>query len=489
MRLTALINGLDLTVERCGGDVDILGLSADSRDCGRDYLFAAVPGVETDGRGFIDDAVARGAACVLTTTDAAAKAAKHDVAVLTSDRPRRVLAQLAARFFGDQPERAVAVTGTNGKTSVAVFCAQLWRALGIKSAAIGTLGVCGNGYRASLAHTTPDPVTLHKVLADLGVRDFKRVALEASSHGLDQNRVDGVRLSGAGFTNLTQDHYDYHPSLEAYRDAKFSLFGLVETGGVAALNADSDQFDALAGLCRDNGLHVVGYGRAGKDLRLVDSRYRGPVQILTVEADGERIDTELPLPGHFQAMNALCAAAMVAGVEGIEVARVLELLPSLTGVRGRLERVAEHPDGGPIYVDYAHTPDALQTVLAEVRPAVTGKLFVVFGCGGDRDRDKRARMGAIAARLADKVFVTDDNPRTEEAADIRQEIMAGCPDATNVGGRAEAIRAAIGAMSDGDVLVVAGKGHEQGQIVGKQVLPFDDGDEVRRAVDELGRAA
>jgi UDP-N-acetylmuramoyl-L-alanyl-D-glutamate--2,6-diaminopimelate ligase len=381
------------------------------------------------------------------------------------------------------------VTGTNGKTSVAVFCAQLWRALGIKSAAVGTLGVCGNGYRAGLAQTTPEPVTLHRVLADLAVRDFRRVALEASSHGLHQHRLDGIRFAGAGFTNLTQDHFDYHPTVEAYRAAKFSLFGLVEPGGVAALNADSAEFDALAQSCRQQGLRVIGYGRAGHELKLVETRHQGAAQTLTVEAEGRRVDTELPLPGHFQAMNALCAAAMVAGTEQIALADVLELLPRLSGVRGRLERVARHPSGGPIYVDYAHTPDALETVLAEVRPAVTGRLFVVFGCGGDRDREKRARMGAIAARLADRVFVTDDNPRSETAASIREEIMIGCPDAINVDGRAEAIRAAIAQMAEGDVLVVAGKGHEQGQIVGDQILPFDDGEQVRRAVDDIGRAA
>ena len=399
------------------------------------------------------------------------------------------LAKLAARFFGAAPERAVAVTGTNGKTSVAVFCSQLWRALGLKSAAVGTLGVCGNGYRAGLAQTTPEPVTLHRVLADLAVRDFRRVALEASSHGLDQHRLDGICFAGAGFTNLTQDHFDYHPTVEAYRIAKFSLFSLVEPDGVAALNADSNEFDVLANACRKRGLRVVGYGRSGPELKLVEARHNGAVQILSVEADGRRVETELPLPGHFQAMNALCAAAIVAGTEQMAFADVLEMLPKLSGVRGRLEHVARHPMGGPIYVDYAHTPDALETVLAEVRPTVTGRLFVVFGCGGDRDREKRASMGAIAARLADRVFVTDDNPRSEEAAAIREEIMVGCPDAINIDGRAEAIRAAVGEMAEGDLLVVAGKGHEQGQIVGDRVLPFDDGEQVRRVIGDMGRAA
>ena len=489
MRLSALIDGGDIVVAPGAADVDVLGLTADSRDCGPDFLFAALPGMRTDGSKYIADAVARGASCVLTTPEGAAEAERHDVALLVSDNPRSSLASLAARFFGAMPERAVAVTGTNGKTSVAVFCAQLWRSLGFKSAAVGTLGVCGNGYRAGLAHTTPEPVTLHRVLADLAARDFRRVAMEASSHGLDQHRLDGMRFAAAGFTNLTQDHYDYHPTIEAYRLAKYSLFDLVEPGGVAALNADSAEFGSLAKVCRDRGLHVVGFGRTGQDLTLVEARHRGDVQLLTIEAEGRRIDTELPLPGRFQAMNALCAAAMVAGSDHIALAEVLEHLPKLAGVRGRLEHVARHPRGGPIFVDYAHTPDALETVLSEVRPAVTGELFVVFGCGGDRDRDKRARMGAIAARLADRVYVTDDNPRSEEAAAIRDDIMAGCPDATNIAGRAEAIRAAIAAMAEGDVLVVAGKGHEQGQIVGDQVLPFDDGEQVRRAVDDLGRAA
>ena len=489
MRLSALIDGVDIVVARCAGDQDILGIAADSRDCAHDFLFAALPGTQVDGNKFVPQAVARGVACVLTTPESAVNAERHDVTVLISDNPRSALAKLAARFFGDVPERAVAVTGTNGKTSVSVFCSQLWRALGLKSAAVGTLGVCGNGYRANLAHTTPEPVTLHRVLADLAVRDFRRVALEASSHGLDQRRLDGLKLAGAGFTNLTQDHFDYHPTLDDYRAAKFSLFDLVERNGVAALNADSDEFEALSGICRERGLRVVSYGRSGNDLKLIDTRHQGATQILTVEAAGQRIDTELPLPGHFQAMNALCAAAMVAGTEEIEFVDVVNMLPKLSGVRGRLERVAKHPKGGPIYVDFAHTPDALETVLTEVRPAVSGKLFVVFGCGGDRDREKRARMGAIAARLADRVYVTDDNPRSEEPAAIRHDIMAGCPDAINVDGRAEAIRVAIKEMSDGDVLVIAGKGHEQGQIIGDQVLPFDDGEQVRRVVDDLGRAA
>jgi len=489
LRLSALIDASDIVVARCSGDVDVLGLASDSRDCGPDFLFAALPGTRMDGSKFIADAVARGAACVLTTPEAATEAQRHDVAVLVSDNPRSALANLAARFFGAMPERAVAVTGTNGKTSVAVFCAQLWRSLGLKSAAVGTLGVFGNGYRAGLAHTTPEPITLHRVLSDLAVRDFRRVALEASSHGLDQHRLDGLRLAAAGFTNLTQDHYDYHPTIEAYRKAKYSLFDLVEPGGVAALNADSSEFGSLAQVCRDRHLRVVGYGRTGQDLTLVEARHRNGVQFLTIEAEGRRVDAELPLPGRFQAMNALCAAAMVAGTEQLALAEVLEHLPKLAGVRGRLEHVARHPQGGPIFVDYAHTPDALETVLSEVRPAVTGRLFVVFGCGGDRDRDKRARMGAIAARLADRVYVTDDNPRTEEAAAIRDEIMKGCPEAINIAGRAEAIRTAVADMAEGDVLVVAGKGHEQGQVVGDQVLPFDDGDQVRRAVDDLGRAA
>jgi UDP-N-acetylmuramoyl-L-alanyl-D-glutamate--2,6-diaminopimelate ligase len=489
LRLSALIDGSDIAVARCAGDVDILGLAADSRDCGRDFLFAALPGTRTDGSRFIADAVERGAACVLTTPDTAADAVSQDVNVLVSDNPRRALSVLAARFFGAMPERAVAVTGTNGKTSVAVFCAQLWRSMGTKSAAIGTLGVFGNGYRAGLIHTTPEPVTLHRVLADLAVRDFRRVALEASSHGLDQHRLDGIRFAAAGFTNLTQDHYDYHPTIEAYRAAKYSLFDLVEPGGTAAINADSAEFGSLAAICRERGLRVIGFGRTAAELKLVEARHRDGVQMLGVEAEGRRVDTVLPLPGRFQAMNALCAAAMVAGAEDISIAEVLEHLPKLSGVRGRLENVARHPKGGPIFVDYAHTPDALETVLAEVRPSVAGRLFVVFGCGGDRDRDKRARMGAIAAHLADRVFVTDDNPRGEDAAEIRAEIMVGCPDASNVGGRAEAIRAAVAEMAEGDVLVVAGKGHEQGQIVGDRVLPFDDGEQVRRAVDDLGRAA
>lgn len=490
MQLSRLVEGSEARLVRGSPDLQVTGLSADSRACEAGTLFAAFRGAKADGRRFVGDALARGAVAVLTDDAELDTLDTGSAALLASARARRSFALICARFWGAQPATAIAVTGTNGKSSVAEFCRQLWAALGHDSSTLGTLGVVSGAGTVELGHTTPDPAVLHRVLAGLAGRGIDRVALEASSHGLHQHRLDGVRLGAAGFTNLTRDHFDYHATLDDYREAKARLFDLVETGGAAVLNADTAEFEGYARRSRERGLRVISYGRAGADLRLVaSSAMADGGQSLTVEAEGARHDIALPLPGHFQAMNMLCSAGMIAAVEHLPLARVLALAPRLHGVRGRLEPVTGHPKGARIYVDYAHTPDALDTVLAALRPGTEGRLGVIFGCGGDRDRAKRPLMAEAACRHADLVWLTDDNPRTEDPAAIRREALAGCPRAVEIGDRRTAIRTAVAALQAGDVLVVAGKGHEPGQTIGITVLPFDDADEVRKAIALIGGGA
>ena len=487
MQLSQLVDGSEARLVRGPLGVEVTGVSADSRGCTPGTLFAALRGVQADGRRFVGDALARGAVAVLADDEDLDSFDTGAAALLASATARRSFALICAHFFGAQPATAIAVTGTNGKSSVAEFCRQLWAALGHDAATLGTLGVVSGTGNAELGHTTPDPATLHRVLADLAARGLQRVALEASSHGLHQHRLDGVRLRAAGFTNLSQDHFDYHATLADYRDAKGRLFTLVEAGGAAVLNADTPEFEGYARIARDRGLRVISYGRAGADLRLVADRDTAEGgQMLTVEAEGAAHTIALPLPGHFQAMNMLCSAGMVAAVEGLPLARVLALATRLHGVRGRLEPVVGHPAGARVYVDYAHTPDALDTVLAALRPGTMGRLGVVFGCGGDRDRAKRPLMAAAACRHADLVWLTDDNPRTEDPAAIRRQALAGCDRAVEIGDRRQAIRTAVAALAAEDVLVIAGKGHEAGQTVGTAVLPFDDAEEARAAIALLG---
>ena len=490
MQLSQLVDGCEARLVRGPLGVEVTGVSADSRACAPGTLFAALRGVQADGRRFVGDALARGAVAVLADDEDLDALDTGAATLLASATARRSFALICARFFGAQPATAIAVTGTNGKSSVAEFCRQFWQALGHDGATLGTLGVVRGGATVELGHTTPDPATLHSVLAELAASGLDRVALEASSHGLHQHRLDGVRLRAAGFTNLTQDHFDYHATLADYRAAKGRLFELVEAGGAAVINADTEEFEGYARIARDHGLRVISYGRAGTDLRLVADRdLPDGGQALTVEAEGGVHTISLPLPGHFQAMNMLCSAGMIAAVEGLPLSRVLALAGTLHGVRGRLEPVAGHPAGARVYVDYAHTPDALDTVLGALRPGTEGRLGVVFGCGGDRDRAKRPLMAAAACRHADLVWLTDDNPRTEDPAAIRREALAGCDRAVEIGDRRQAIRTAIAALRGGDVLVIAGKGHEAGQTVGKTVLPFDDAGEARAAIAMLeGRA-
>lgn len=466
------------------------GLTADSRAVRPGFLFAALPGSKVDGRAFIGEALARGAVAVLAPTGTVLPAeAGAEVALIADDRPRRRFARLAAAFHGRQPETVVAVTGTNGKTSTVSFARQLWALLGRSAASLGTLGIVAPDGETPGSLTTPDPVTLHATLADLAERGVTHLAMEASSHGLDQERLHGVRLTAAGFTNLSHDHLDYHGTMAAYLDAKARLFEeVLPPGGTAVLNLDDPAGRTLAARLAGRSVRVIGYGRAGDALTLEAATPLAAGSRLTLSVFGRRTSLDLPVVGGFQVHNALCALGLVLADPAVDRDAAVAALGRLRGVRGRLEEVARHVSGAPVFVDYAHTPDALETVLTALRPHTAGRLIVVFGCGGDRDRAKRPAMGAIAARLADRAIVTDDNPRSEEPAAIRAAILAACPGAVEIGDRRAAIAAAVESLAEGDVLVIAGKGHESGQIVGNTVHPFDDAEVARAAVAALGDA-
>lgn len=464
-------------------DPVITGVTADSRKVAPGSLFVALPGATADGRAFIPQALAKGAAAVLAPADTAADAAPL---LVTAGDVRRAYALAARGFYGAQPRTCVAVTGTNGKTSVATFCREIWAALGHRAASMGTVGVVAQSGADVAALTgpgltSPDPSEVSRLLAELAGQGVTHLALEASSHGIDQRRLDGVSLSAAAFTNLTQDHLDYHGTMEAYRAAKLRLFEtLLPRGRTAVLNADSGDYSAFAATSIMAGLGVMGVGERGRDLSLVGRQAVPEGQRLTIDVRGDTHEVLLPLAGVFQASNALVAAGLcIASGEAPE--RVLAALETLTGAPGRLQRVPSQ-GRGEVYVDYAHTPDGLETVLKALRPHATGRLIVVFGAGGDRDRAKRPLMGEIAGRLADVAVVTDDNPRSEDPAAIRAQVRAGCPDALEIGDRREAIRHAVSIMRDGDVVVIAGKGHEQGQIVGGVTHPFDDVTEATEAL-------
>lgn len=466
-------------------ELEIAGLTADSREVKPGYLFAALPGAKADGRAFLVDAVARGASAILAppgTNLAEARADRHGqvIRLITDSNPRRRFALMAAKFYPHQPDTIAAVTGTNGKTSVAHFTQQLWQAVGHHSGYMGTLGAWGAGKKIDGSLTTPDPVGVHRVLEDLARAGVTHLAMEASSHGLHQFRIDGVRVGIAGFTNLSRDHLDYHGSMAAYLSAKMRLFSdVLIDGGTAVLNADTPEFPALDATCRLRRHRVLSYGERGDAIRIDGITREAAAQKLKLSIFGQAYDVRLPLAGRFQAANALCALGMVLA-SGTAPKTAVAALESLHGVPGRLELVGTHSSGAPVYVDYAHTPDALETVLNALRPHATGKLIVLFGCGGDRDRGKRRLMGEKAKDLADRVIVTDDNPRTEQPTEIRREILQGCPNADNIGDRDEAIKTAIQGLHTGDVLLIAGKGHESGQIVGTSVIPFSDAEVARR---------
>jgi UDP-N-acetylmuramoyl-L-alanyl-D-glutamate--2,6-diaminopimelate ligase len=463
---------------------EVTGITADSRRVGPGMIFAALPGARADGRAFIAEAVARGAAAILAPEDTAWPAEAPARPLLAHPAPRRLLALLAARLAGPGPRVMAAVTGTNGKTSTVSFLRQIWAGAGHKAASLGTLGVETEGAPPPAdppaALTTPDPVALAETLAALARAGIDHAAMEASSHGLDQCRLDGVALAGAGFTNLTRDHLDYHGTEAAYRAAKLRLFDtLLPEGAPAVANAamDPETLAALSAIAARRRLDLRLVGNGGDALRLLEATPRPDGQTLRVaRGAGQERSILLPLPGLFQAENALLAAALA---EALGEADALDALARLRPVRGRLERAAVLPNGAAAYVDYAHTPDALARALAALRPHTAGKLVVVFGAGGDRDRGKRPQMGAVAAREADRAIVTDDNPRSEDPAAIRAAILAACPGGVEIGDRRAAIAAGLAALGPGDVLVVAGKGHEAGQIIGTEVIPFDDAAVIR----------
>lgn len=464
--------------------LEITGLAADSRKAAPGFLFAALQGASADGRRYIADAVARGAVAVL-----AAEGTRLDgtanVALLTHANPRRTYAQLAARFYVPQPGTVVAVTGTNGKSSTAEFVRQIWQAAGRPAATLGTLGLVAPGRVRTGGLTTPDPADLHADLKTLAEDGVDHVAIEASSHGLDQYRLDGLSVAAAAFTNLTRDHLDYHGSMERYFEAKARLFAeLLVPGGAAVVNLDDPHGAEIAARAQAHGARLFGYGRNGNTLRLIETRPLPHGQALTLEVQGSRVETLLPLIGEFQCMNALAALGLALGT-GLTLADAVPVLATLQGARGRLEHAASLANGASIFVDYAHTPDALERVLQALRPHTDGRLVVVFGCGGDRDKGKRPLMGEIAVRLADVAIVTDDNPRGEDAAAIRREILAGARGSREIADRETAIFDAVSELHSGDILVIAGKGHEQGQIVGTQVFPFDDIEVARRAAKEV----
>ena len=459
-------------------DPEIVGLTADSRNVQPGFLFAALPGTKQDGRRFAADAIAHGAVAILTDEPAALALLPQErdtVCIVTDPNPSRRLALLAARFHGRQPRTIAAVTGTNGKTSVVHFTREIWTALGHPAASLGTLGLVTAAEHRPGALTTPDPVALHRDLAGLAKQGIDHVAIEASSHGLNQFRLDGMCVAAAAFTNLTRDHLDYHGDMAHYRATKDRLFtALLMPGGSAILNRDSAEFSRLERLCSNGGHPVISYGGdPAADLRLVACEPRVDSQFLVLEVFGRRQELVLPLAGEFQAINALAALGLVIAT-GAPVAAATAALADLTGVPGRLQFVAGYEDGGAIVVDYAHTPDALATVLSALRPHTRGRLAVLFGCGGDRDAGKRPLMGEVASRLADRVYVTDDNPRTEPSAKIRRAILEAAPNAIEIGGRREAIATAIAELEPGGLLVIAGKGHETGQIIGTETYPFND---------------
>ena len=451
-------------------DSEVTGFAIDHRKVARGSVFGAFKGAVFNGEDFIGQAVGRGAAAVVARPEASVEGVPH----LADPQPRKLFADLAARYFGPYPETVVAVTGTNGKTSTVEMTRQLWRMAGQRSASIGTLGVTTSDDQVKTGLTTPDIVTFLSNMAGLKRMGIDHVAYESSSHGLDQHRAEGIPLKAAAFTNFSRDHLDYHPSMDAYFEAKMRLFDeLLTPAGTAVVWTDDPKSGEVIERVRRRGSTLMTVGRAGETIRLIDQSPTPLGQTLMLEHAGKSHRLALPLIGAYQASNVLTAAGLVLATGG-EWDATFSAMQRLAPVRGRLERAVISRSGAPVYVDYAHTADALEAAIAALRPHIEGKLITVFGAGGDRDQGKRPEMGAVAARLSDIVIVTDDNPRTEDAAKIRGEVMAGAPGATEIPGRREAIAEAIRLAGPGDIVLLAGKGHETGQIIGDRVLPFDD---------------
>jgi UDP-N-acetylmuramoyl-L-alanyl-D-glutamate--2,6-diaminopimelate ligase len=489
LRLNDLILGIDdLRLQSGDATVDVRDLAVDSRRLRPGAMFAALPGGKLDGRSFVPAAVTAGAAAILAPEGSAFADLPQGVAVLTAKDPRRALALIAARFFERQPHCIAAVTGTGGKTSTVAFARQLWSLEGREAASLGTLGIISRRLNDAGSLTTPDPIALHRLLAQLSDAGVSHLAMEASSHGLDQHRLDGVKVTAAAFTNLSQDHLDYHVDMTRYFEAKLRLFSdLLPAGGTAVVNMKLAEAPRVIEVARKRRQSLITFGNGEADIRLLTHRPTPQGQLLELSLFGAHHVTEFPVAGGFQADNLLAALGLVIG-SGSDANKIAGLIGRLIGVPGRIEHVADTPAGGAVYVDYAHKPGALEAVLTTLRPHAARQLAVVFGCGGDRDRGKRPMMGEIATRLADRVIVTDDNPRSEAPAAIRAEILAKAPGAIEVGDRAEAIRVAMSELREGDLLVIAGKGHESYQIVGDKTYPFDDAEVARQIAAELGGA-
>ncbi|HXQ84758.1 MAG TPA: UDP-N-acetylmuramoyl-L-alanyl-D-glutamate--2,6-diaminopimelate ligase [Xanthobacteraceae bacterium] len=464
-------------------DLAVGGVTADSRAVKRGDLFVAIAGGKADGLRFVEAAIAAGAVAIVAER-VPETPLPETIAFVHVGNARRALALVAAKIYPRQPQTIAAVTGTSGKTSVVAFTRQIWSALGYRAASIGTIGIVSPSGETYGSLTTPDPVALHRSLDTLAGDGITHLAIEASSHGLDQYRLDGLRIAAAGFTNITRDHLDYHSTFEDYLAAKLRLFeDLLEPGGAAVIDVDHDHADAVLAAAEARRLSIMSVGRNGAGIRLIGSTIDGFSQTLLLEHDLDHFKVRLPLVGEFQVENALVAAGL-AIASGCNAGKVFAALERLEGAKGRLERVGASR-GAPIFVDYAHKPDALAKALDALRPYVTGRLVVIFGAGGDRDRGKRPLMGAVAAAKADRVIVTDDNPRSEDASAIRAAIIAAAAGAAEIGDRRQAIRRAIADLRPGDVLLIAGKGHETGQIIGDRVVPFSDHEAVATALKEL----
>lgn len=473
---------------RGGRDVAVTGLAVDSREVKDGFLFAALPGTQVHGAEFITYALRMGAAAILTDAEGARMAADvldpSEAALVVAEDPRQALSYTSALWFGGQPSAVVAVTGTNGKTSVATFTRQIWQELGLRAINLGTTGVEGD-WQAPLHHTTPEPITLHRMLAGAAQAGVGYAAMEASSHGLAQRRLDGVQLRAAGFTNFSQDHLDYHSSFDDYFAAKAGLFARVlSEDGIAVINIDDARGVDMLAIARARGQEVITVGREAADLCLEAQRFDATGQEIRIRYNGDVRQERLGLIGGFQAENVLLAAGLVIAC-GAVPEDVFDMLPMLTTVRGRMQLAAARDNGAAVFVDYAHTPDAVGTAIRALRPHVMGRLVAIVGAGGDRDAGKRPLMGQAAAQHADQVIVTDDNPRSEDPATIRQAVMAGAPEAMEVADRAEAILRGVDSLGPGDALLVCGKGHETGQVVGDTVYPFDDAEQASVAVAAL----
>lgn len=494
MHFDDLIKGINVNMMDTNGPIDlnITGITCDSRQVKPGFLFAAMIGSNCNGADFIQQAIDLGAIAVLVSKDMKVVNFDASTALLISDDVRHDYAKLASQFYEQQPETVVAVTGTNGKSSVAGFIRQIWQSHGLAAASTGTMGIelanvaMANDIKTKHPSqlTTPDSVDLHKMLADLKMAGVDHLALEASSHGLDQSRLDGVRISTGVFTNLSRDHLDYHGDVASYLDAKLKLFDeLIISGGSAVIDMDDPFADDFIAAARGRQLRVLTYGVDGEEVQLLKQQTQGNHQALILKVFGETMSCKLPLIGDFQVSNALAALAAVLA-DGGDPIKSVKAVEKLVTIRGRLELIGVTKSGAAIYIDYAHTPAALETVLMTLCDVTVGSVDVVFGCGGDRDTGKRRSMGEIASRLANKIYVTDDNPRFENAEIIRAEIMLGCKQAIEIADRLDAINQAIQNLSTGDVLLIAGKGHETGQIVNGTTLPFNDADVVRDVLNK-----